>query len=501
MRTLAAIDVGANAIRMVVATLDEAGRLSVIDRVREPVRLGTDVFASGSVSEEAIERVTDAFVRLRALVDRHGATQVRAVGTSALREAANRELVLDRVFQASGIDVEVVSADEEARLIFLGVASRVDLSDRRALLIDIGGGSVEISLATDGRLVSTSSFKLGAVRLLQVLEEKKYGERQFGRLVHGYVGAIEKLLRQELGQPVDLCVGTGGNIESLWELCRSLAGENRDGVFSQGELDTALKKLQSLTIAERIQELGLRPDRADVIVPAAIVLQHVLALAGTVDVKVPQVGLREGLLADMVSATDGKRHAPPRDQLLNWALRLGRKYAFDESHGTTVARLAAQMFDATKAVHHLDDEHRLLLELAALLHDVGHFINVSEHHKHTYYLLTANPILGLSETQTAVVANVARYHRKSPPKPHHRGYMALGPKERVATSKLAALLRVADALDTQHKGKVTDLTVDSNRRQLVIRLKGDGDLLLEKWKVMKKAGMFEEVFSLKCVVE
>jgi len=243
------------------------------------------------------------------------------------------------------------------------------------------------------------------------------------------------------------------------------------------------------------------PCAADVIVPAAIVLQHVLALAGTVDVLVPQVGLREGILADMASASDGKRHAPPRDQLMSWALRLGRKYAFDEPHGTTVARLATQLFDATKAVHHLDHEHRLLLELAALLHDIGHFINVSQHHKHTYYLLTANPILGLSDAQVAIVANVARYHRKSPPKPHHRGYTALGSKERVATSKLAALLRVADALDTQHKGKVTDLIVDSNRRELAIRLKGDGDLLLEKWKVMKKAEMFEEVFSLKCTVE
>lgn len=501
MRTLAAIDVGANAIKMTVATLDDAGRLSVVDRAREPVRLGTDVFASGAVSEEALERVTDAFIRLRALVDRHGATQVRAVGTSALREATNRELVLDRVFQVSGIDVEVVSPDEEARLIFLGVASKLDFKGRRALLIDIGGGSVEISLAADGRLLSTSSFKLGAVRLLQVLEEKKYGERQFSRLVHGYVGAIEKLLRQEMGQPVDLCVGTGGNIESLADLCRASSEEGRDGRFTPGELDVVLKKLQSLTIAERVQELGLRPDRADVIVPAAIVLQHVLALAGPAEVVVPQVGLREGLLADMALARDGKRHAPPRDQLMNWALRLGRKYGFDESHGTTSARLAGQLFDATKALHHLDDEHRLLLELAALLHDVGHFIGVSKHHKHTYYLLTANPILGLNEPQMAIVANVARYHRKSPPKPHHRGYMALGSKERVATAKLAALLRLADALDTQHGGRVTDVAVEHNRRQFVMRVKGDGDLLLEKWKVMKKAGLFEEVFSLKCLVE
>lgn len=501
MRTLAAIDVGANAIRMVVATIDEAGRHVAIDRVREPVRLGTDVFASGAVSEEALERVTDAFIRLRTVIDRHGATQVRAVGTSALREAANQELVLDRVFQASGIDIDVVNADEEARLIFLGVTSKVDLKGRRALLIDIGGGSVEISLASDGRLVSTASFKLGAVRLLQVLEEKKYGERQFGRLVHGYVGAIEKLLRQEMGQPVDLCVGTGGNIESLADVCRTVSGGERDGRFTADELDAALKHLQSLTVAERTQTLGLRPDRADVIVPAGIVLQHVVALAGVHEIVAPEVGLREGLLSEMASAVDGKRHAPPRDQLLSWALRLGRKYAFDESHGTATARLAAQLFDATKALHHLEDEHRLLLELAALLHDVGHFIGVSKHHKHTYYLLSANPILGLSEPQAAIVANVARYHRKSPPKPHHRGYMALGPKERVVTSKLAALLRLADALDTQHRGRVTEVAVEHHRRQCVMRLKGEGDLLLEKWKLMKKAGMFEDVFSLKCGVE
>jgi exopolyphosphatase/guanosine-5'-triphosphate,3'-diphosphate pyrophosphatase len=501
MRTLAAIDVGANAIRLAVATVDGNGRITVIERVREPVRLGTDVFASGIVTEVALERVTEAFVRLRALIDRHGATQVRAVGTSALREASNQELVVDRVFQASGIDVEVVGADEEARLIFLGVASKVDLKGRRAVLIDIGGGSVEITLVADGRLLSTRSFKLGAVRLLQVLEENKYGQRQFSRLVDEYVGAIDKLLRQEMGDGVDLCIGTGGNIESLADLCQAMSRENRGGRFTAGDLDAALKRLQALTVPERIQQLGLRPDRADVIVPAAIVLQHLVKLSGVETVTVPDVGLREGLLADMAAASDGKRHAPPRDQLMNWAVRLGRKYAFDEPHGTTVAKLAGQLFDATKALHRLEDEQRLLLEVAALLHDIGHFVSVSKHHKHTHYLLRATPVLGLTDTQMVIVANVARYHRKSAPMPHHRGYMELSPKDRVITSKLAALLRLADALDTQHQGQLIDLAVEIDRRQCVLRLKGKGDLLLEKWKVMKKAGLFEDVFSLKCVVE
>jgi exopolyphosphatase/guanosine-5'-triphosphate,3'-diphosphate pyrophosphatase len=501
MRTLAAIDVGANAIRLAVATVDGNGRMTVVERVREPVRLGTDVFSSGIVSEVSLERVTEAFVRMRALVDRHGATEVRAVGTSALREATNQELVLDRVFQASGIDVEVVGADEEARLIFLGVTSKVDLKGRRAVLIDIGGGSVEITLAADNRLLSTRSFKLGAVRLLQVLEENKYGQRQFSRLVDEYVGAIDKLLRQEMEDGVDLCIGTGGNIESLGELCQAMSRENRGGRFTASDLDVTLKRLQGLTVPERVQQLGLRPDRADVIVPAAIVLQHLVKLSGVDTVTVPEMGLREGLLVEMAAASDGKRHTPPRDQLMNWAVRLGRKYAFDEPHGTTVAKLAGQLFDATKAIHRLDDEQRLLLEVASLLHDIGHFVSVSKHHKHTFYLLRATPVLGLTDTQMAVVANVARYHRKSPPKPHHRGYTELSPRDRVITSKLAALLRLADALDTQHQGQSIDVSVEHDRRQLVLRLKGTGDLLLEKWKLVKKAGMFEEVFSLKCLVE
>jgi exopolyphosphatase/guanosine-5'-triphosphate,3'-diphosphate pyrophosphatase len=320
-------------------------------------------------------------------------------------------------------------------------------------------------------------------------------------LVDEYVGAIDKLLRQDMGDGVDLCVGTGGNIESLADLCQAMSRDNRGGRFTASDLDAALKRLQALTVPERIQQLGLRPDRADVIVPAAIVLQHLVKLSGVETVTVPEVGLREGLLADMAAASDGKRHSPPRDQLMSWALRLGRKYAFDEPHGATVAKLAGQLFDATKALHRLDDEQRLLLEVAGLLHDIGHFVSVSKHHKHTYYLLRATPVLGLTDAQMAVVANVARYHRKSAPKPHHRGYMELSPKDRVVTSKLAALLRLADALDTQHQGQLIDLAVEYDRRQFVLRLKGTGDLLLEKWKVVKKAGLFEDVFSLKCLVE
>jgi len=502
MPAIGAIDVGANAIRMAVGSVDGERHLEIVERSREAVRLGQDVFTSGVISEETIARATDAFVKIRGVLDQHHVVRLKAVATSALREATNRDLFVDRIAQASGIDLQVIGAEEEARLIHLGVAEAIDLKDKLALLIDIGGGSVEVTLVSDGQIISTGSFTIGAVRLLQVLDEKKRGERQFNQLVHEYVAAMQRRLKNEIGnQKIDLCIGTGGNIESLGDLRKGFLGKDRASVMSADELEILVKKLQSTSFEDRIREMGLRPDRADVIVPAAIVLQRIMKQAGVGEVVIPRVGLREGLLLDVLSDLYDQKNVLHREQVLTWACQLGRKYAFDEQHGTTVAHLATQLFDVTKPLHNLDGEYRLLLEVAALLHDIGQFINISKHHKHTYYLLRATPIIGLSESQTAIVANVARYHRKSFPKPHHSGYAVLSAKDRVVTSKLAALLRVADAMDTEHEGRVTDFMVDYQRPKLLIRLKGEGDLLLEKWKLARKSTLFEEVFSVKVFIE
>jgi exopolyphosphatase/guanosine-5'-triphosphate,3'-diphosphate pyrophosphatase len=183
------------------------------------------------------------------------------------------------------------------------------------------------------------------------------------------------------------------------------------------------------------------------------------------------------------------------------ALQLGRKYAFDEQHGVTVSRLAVQLFDETKPLHNLPLEYRLLLEVAALLHDIGNFVNASDHHKHSQYLLTATPVIGLDQTQMAIVANVARYHRKSMPKPQHDPYRVLSSKDRVTVSKLASLLRLADAMDNEHASRVIRFSVDYKKPRVVLKMEGEGDLLLEKWALLKKAPMFEEVFSVTLAVE
>lgn len=498
MPTLAAIDVGSNAIRLVVGRVNGERALTVVENIRESVRLGQDVFTKGTIADETIEKAADAFRRFRELIEKHGAQWTKAVATSATREAQNREIFLDHMEQASGIEIAIINGEEEARLIHLAVASKINLKNKRAMLLDIGGGSAEITLVAGGKIISTESYKMGSVRLLQVLEEKKHGEKQFNQLVREYVDATQRRMKKELGkEKIDLCVGTGGNIESLGDLRRDLFGKERNDVVGVEELDLLVKKLQSMTYEERVQQLRLRPDRADVIVPASIVLQKIVKQAGVNEVQIPAVGLKDGLLMDMMQELYGEKKTSSREQILTSALQIGRKYAFDEQHGLAVARYAVQLFDEMRALHNLSIEYRVLLEVAALLHDIGHFINMNDHHKHSLYLLMATPIIGLSKEQMALVANIARYHRKSLPKPQHEPYNMLSSKDRVIVAKLAAILRLADAMDNEHAGKVETFSVEYRKPKFILALKGEGDLLLEKWAVMKKSAMLEEVFNVK----
>jgi exopolyphosphatase/guanosine-5'-triphosphate,3'-diphosphate pyrophosphatase len=502
MPTLAAIDVGSNAIRLAIAEVDGDRQVTVTSLLRESVRLGQDVFTSQLISEETIDRAVEAFKRFREAIDQSGARWTRAVATSATREALNRDLFIDRIAQASGIEVSTIGTEEEARLIHLAVAQKIGMRNKAALLIDIGGGSTEVTLATGGNILSTESFKMGAVRMLQQLEGKKHGERHFNQLVQEYVEATQKRIKREVGnRTIDLCVGTGGNVDTIGELRKQMLGRDRDTMVTLSELDVLIKRLQGLTFEERVAQLRLRPDRADVIVPAAVILQQIMKQARVDEAQIPHVGLKDGLLIDMVQELYGDKRALNRDQVMASAMQLGRKYAFDEQHGTTVARHAVELFDRTRNLHNLPIDYRLLLEVAALLHDIGNFVNSTDHHKHTQYLLMSSPIVGLTEDQMAVVSNVARYHRKSMPKPQHDLYRMLPPKDRVVVSKLAAILRLADAMDNEHAAKVSNFEVDYRRPKFLMRLRGEGDLLLEKWSLMKKAPMFEEVFSVKLVLE
>jgi exopolyphosphatase/guanosine-5'-triphosphate,3'-diphosphate pyrophosphatase len=445
MPTIAAIDVGSNAIRLAIANVTGNGESQILYNVREPVRLGQDAFTKGTISAHTIDRTVQAFVDFKQKLNERAVTHVKAIGTSALREATNGDSLIRAVMKAAGIEISIIGGEEEARLIHLAVKERVNLKNKVAMLVDVGGGSVEVVLADDTNVLCTESYSMGSVRLLKILDEKA-GEERFHQLVTEYVDATQRRLEQEIGnQKIDICIGTGGSIEALGELRQKLFDKNSNQKITADELKALVKKLRGMTFEQRIQELRLRPDRADVIVPAAIVLQKIVQQAKVDEVVIPGIGLKDGVLLEITAELRDQAKRSYRNQIIESARRLGKKYYFDEKHATVVAKLAMQIFDQTKSFHQLDDEARLILEVAALLHDIGHYVNVSNHHKHTFYLIESSPVIGLTTLQTNMIANVARYHRKSPPKMQHKPYEDLQPKQRLIISQLAAILRLARA--------------------------------------------------------
>jgi exopolyphosphatase / guanosine-5'-triphosphate,3'-diphosphate pyrophosphatase len=499
--TIAAIDVGSNAIRLAIANASTDGGYQTIYSTREPVRLGQDVFTKGTISAHTIDRTIQTFNTFKEEIARHHATYVKAVGTSAIREALNRDAVLKTITKATGVEISLIGGEEEARLIHLAVKQAINLKGKVALLIDIGGGSVEVVLADDTTVLCTESFAMGSVRLLKILDEKA-GEERFNTLVTEYVDATQRRLEQEIGnQKIDVCIGTGGSIEAIGDLRREFFDKNSNQKVTADELKSLVKKLRGTTFEERIGQYKLRPDRADVIVPAAIVLQKIVQQAGVSEVAIPGIGLKDGVLLEMIAEVRDQEKRLYRKQVVESARRLGKKYCYDEKHATIVAKLGLQIFDQTQTFHELDSEARLILEVAALLHDIGHYVNVANHHKHTMYLIQSSPLIGLTQMQMDVVANVARYHRKSAPKLTHKPYEDLPPKQRLMISQLAAILRLADALDHEHAQTVDSVEVDFKRPRFMFRLKGKGDMLLEKWALAAKRDMFESVFDANVVVE
>jgi exopolyphosphatase/guanosine-5'-triphosphate,3'-diphosphate pyrophosphatase len=526
MARLAAIDIGSNALRLRIVEVDPptlgpgGARFSAFRDVfvdRAPVRLGHDVFTRGFIEPGVIGAACEALRRFRAAMDGAKVDRYRAVATSAAREAQNGDLFVERAEREAGVHVEVIEGSEEARLVQLAVAERVDVRDRVVLLVDVGGGSTELTLlsgapsAPAARATFTRSLPVGTVRLVEAfLEGRGPIDAEHRSLLDEYVdrvfGEAVPEIQNLTGGAVDVVIGTGGNIETLADLCPVSDGgpqSSGPGAFPEGRaievgsMERLLDELCARSVDERAARYALRPDRADTIVPAATILARVARAFGKVRVAAPGVGLKEGVLVDLA-----RRHFVPEDfpaeaaALDDACLRLGRRYHFDEQHGTLVARFAVRLFDDLAPRHRLGPRDRILLLAAALLHDVGDFVRYEGHHKHSYYLIANSDLMGLTAAERAIVANVARYHRKSNPHLDHDNFRALSREDRGKVKAMAAILRIADALDREHRAKVSEIACRLEGETLVLEVSGAPDRELEEWTVRAKAGLLKEALGL-----
>jgi len=498
---VAAIDMGSNALRMQIFERDQQCAVQIIDTIRRPVRLGQDVFNNGKISAAQAGAALDAMLEFRRLIDAQGVAQVAAVATSAVREAANGAAFVARVQKEADIDVQVIDSNEEARLIITALLERMNLDGLAVVHIEVGGGSVELSLIENCEIRFSLTHKLGAVRLMQFLTSCNYSQEKLDGIIQEYIEITHKRLRHSLqSQKVDRFVATGGNIDSIvW-----LLEETGWGPVEQDEgcrriaFETLLKVIDELaqrSFSERVEELHLRPDRADVILPAARVYLGFAKMAKARWIYAPGMGVRDGLALELFKKEEHSHKSWKYRQLISTIKALGEKYEYDRTHAEIVTGYSLAIFDALKERHDMSPYERQLLEMAALLHDVGYFINTSQHHKHSYYLIAASDIVGLSAPDKLLVANIARYHRKSAPKEQHDNYRGLSSKDRKIITRLAAILRVADALDREHAPKAMQLAVAMGDKKMVINLPPVKDRSFHRWTTSLKGDLFAETFG------
>jgi exopolyphosphatase/guanosine-5'-triphosphate,3'-diphosphate pyrophosphatase len=500
VKKLAAIDIGTNSIKLLIASVAQDGVLEIVSREKSLVRLGSGTLESGRLSAETIEAGVLAIEQFRRSINGSGAELVRAVATCALRESANADAFVLAVKRRTGIDVEVISGQEEARLIHLAARSEFPSRLDPLFLVDIGGGSTEFVVSDGARVLLTESLPLGVVRLSDRYassdppskKDRKAMKKEIRRAARRAAVAVR-------GTGFSTCVGSAGTIQSL-SLVHEAAVVGRDAVASghrtltRKGLEKVNRILRKTTEKEKLRVPGLDPRRRDIAVPGGVLLAWILKNTGADSIVVGERGLREGILLDSVSRR-GRRRAGDRDLRAASVHRLLRRGNAEVAHATHVERLALGLFDQTHALHQLSSTERELLQYAALLHDVGCYVGFARHQQHSYYLITHADLTGFSAEEIEVVASVARYHKGKRPSGRHENWRRLDPSLRPVVEKLAAILRVADGLDRSHRQLVQSLRCRIRPRRAEIAVTAGGDCEAELEFARRKGNLFERVFD------
>lgn len=498
-KRLAAIDIGSNSIRCIVVEVVNGGSFRILDDEKATVRLGESLGDGKGISPVAWERAMDNLSRMKKIVDGYGVEYVEAVATSAVRRASNGADFIHAVAERTGICVVVIPGEEEARLVSLSVLHNFDMDGIRYGMIDIGGGSLEIVTALGNRIEEYYSLELGAVTLTEkFLRRDPVNADELQKLLKHVRLSLKEVLEGEDASARCL-VASGGTITSVAAMVMATRGETYDSVHGYEVLRSDIVHLLAMLVRKDVKERksipGLNPDRADIIVAGVAVIEELMKFFGANILRVNERGIREGLILDGLRKhrliAEGTRRRSWRAAVLDF----GRSCLVDEEHSRQVARLSLVMFDALVAAFPMGERERRLLEAAALLHDAGYFISYSSHHKHSYHLIRHADLFGFTPREREIIANIARYHRKSVPKKKHEGLARLTETDRLLVSRLGGILRLADGLDRRRNSLVKKLRCEITESLFRVVLSGEEDLSVEIYSGKAKGTLFESAFQ------
>jgi exopolyphosphatase/guanosine-5'-triphosphate,3'-diphosphate pyrophosphatase len=495
---IAAIDIGTNSIHMIVVKVRPDLSFEVIDREKDMVRLGAGGLDGRKLTTSAMTAALQTLAKFKRVAESNKVDEIVASATSATREAENGGDFIAEVARQTGIRIKVISGTEEARLIHLAAGYGVDVGSSTAVVVDIGGGSVEITLGTASHLTLGKSFKTGVIRLSEhFVKSDPLSERDERRLVKHLNRTMGTHLAQIRKSGFDRVIGTSGTILSLGALALAEDGgapeELRNQRVSAKALRRVRKRLVAADIEERLHMPGLDPRRADLSVAGSVLLDTIVRGLGADDLTLCDLALREGLVLDYVRRNGARIRKVERypDVRRRSIVELGERCGYWSEHAQQVARLALSIFDQTRSVHALGDREREWLEYAALLHDIGVHISYDRHHRHSYYLIKNGGLRGFEPQEIEIIALVARYHRQATPKKSHEGYGDLNGTLRATVRVLSAIVRLAEGLDRSHAQALAAIDLFPRGDDYLARLRASGDAELELWAAHRHVAPLE----------
>jgi exopolyphosphatase / guanosine-5'-triphosphate,3'-diphosphate pyrophosphatase len=498
---LAAIDIGTNSIHMIVVRVRPDLSFEVIDREKDMVRLGAGGLDGRSITPTAMAAALQTLAKFKRLADSHKVDEIVAAATSATREADNGGDFIAEVDRLTGIRIKVISGTEEARLIHLAAGYGVDIGGSTGVVIDIGGGSVEVTIGTARQMMLGRSFKVGVIRLTErFVKSDPLSGRDERRLVKHLNREMGAYLDQVGQRGYDRVIGTSGTILSLGALAAEKDApveELRNQRVGAKALHRLRKKLTSLTLEERLAVPGLDPRRADLSVAGSVLLDTIVRRLNADELTLCDLALREGLVLDYIHRNSARIRKVERypDVRRRSVIELGERCGYWPEHAQQVARLALAIFDQTRSVHGLGDRERDWLEFGALLHDIGVHISYERHNRHSYYLIKNGDLRGFDPQEIEMIGLIARYHRQGTPKKSHGGYGDLKSSKRWAVKALSAMVRLAEGLDRSHSQALAGIDLYPRADDYLARLRTAGDAELEVWAAHRHVAPLERVLG------
>jgi len=502
---MAAIDIGSSAIRMDVAEVKADGTLRILDSLKKGVQRGREAFTEGHLSQDTIRAACEALRDFKKVMDSYGVSRYRAVATSAVRESSNSETFLDRVLMSTGLDVEIIDGSEENRLTLSAVMDSLrgesDIGKAKSILVEVGGGSTDIAIVSDGELQQSSTIPLGSIRLRAGMSSGPAKPEQQARLLKRQINGFISSLKREIEiRDAVYCIALGGDVRLAASILNVSGQSSKFAALSKEALSDLVDSASKLSTDALVQKYSIPYLDAETLVPALLTYMLLLKETQAQNLILSDATIRAGILQDLAPVEEGKRRKKLSLQILSAARSLGRKYHYDENHAERVRELSTRLFDELKVEQRMTDTHRLYLEVAALLHDIGSFISPRSHHKHSLYLITASELFGLRKHELELIANIARYHRRAMPQRSHAPFMALDRDERMIVSKLAAILRVANALDKDHVQKTPDLKISREGDHIVLTAPSISDMTMGRLALAGRSDFFTEVFGKKVIL-